>query len=312
MSSGFTLNETVIVSIKDITKGVYTVLNSKTGLIYTTRKGFLPAKISDIEVTHPEQFSVVLGPEEDISKQVGSTAPVYSLPLGISYMDRSMMSAVVFKSAFIEHRNNIGVPSAKKSVIPGKDNIYGKTYYSIGIPETWFKQLESRVFDIHGLPMTMNSAAHGKTHNGYVWFNANVAKNHEPTCSLVWAGKQRDRQLTALLTNFKQNIIGNVCCTVSLKRVVKNDKVFRSFTFSLKQVQVVYVTDISSPGLSTNVEFVNDIKEEVPDKFWSMVEKLTIKEDPSVSRRMLLSGSGLSASIDTNSTVIGGTTAVHQ
>ncbi|KAJ3218625.1 hypothetical protein HDU81_000556 [Chytriomyces hyalinus] len=321
MSSGLQFTETVKVSLRDslpkfapdpvlkLVPGVgdegYTSLNKKTGLVYTTPKGFLPSSVLDLEIQYPEHFSVALGNEEDISKQVGSSVPVYSLPVGISYKDGSMTSAIVFRDAIVEYRTNIGVPSSKKSVIPGKDNVYGKTYYSVGIPEERFNMMESKVKEVYGIEMAKDPLSRGKIHNGYVWVNANVSKNHEPVCSVIKNAKQRDGQLLALMINFKQNII-----------VIEGDNVVRSFTFSLKQMQVIDTTDTASPGLATNIEFAVDTKAEATDKFWETFERLNTKSEPTGTRRMLPTGMTGSTGETTivaghdSSTINGGTTVV--
>jgi len=232
--------------------GHYVRRDPISGLFNTTPHGFLSAHPSQDEAP----IGIVLGREEDISARVGATSPTYTLPAGIAYENTSAGSTFAFRDAIVEYRDNIGIRSTKPSKIAGKETVYLGSYASIGVPAKRFDWMVDSVEREHGLKMARDMK-YGKRHNGYVWITANIS-TIAPT-SVIVSSTGTDRVLLqGLVKQLKQHVMGIVCTTVSLRRVEENGELKRAFSFGLKCVQVLQTTKISSPPLSSTVEFIED------------------------------------------------------
>ncbi|KAH9806638.1 hypothetical protein DFH28DRAFT_1142715 [Melampsora americana] len=223
-----------------------------------TPDGFLPGELDEFDGEEDCRF-VVAAAEEDIAPKVNSNVPLITTLLGMAYPDGGECSSFVFKDAIVEYRENIGIVSTKASKIPGKVTSYMESYASVGFPTARFQWIKSQLEELHGLKLTDDPKITGTEHNGRLWFTANITGG-KPTAAIVKPdGTTTTISIFTLMGNVKKSLRGNVCVSLSLKRVVVNGVVYRGFSVGLKHMQVLEMTDDRSPGLANAVEFRADV-----------------------------------------------------
>lgn len=190
---------------------------------------------------------VVLGREENIQTRVGASRPTYTIPVGVGYPDSGILLCVVFGDAVVEYRPTISQEGKPSLMIPNRINAYMKTYASIGLPQARVDWMVNSILEAHEMKVTVDTPKFGTLHNGYCWVNANISNAHEPEGILISRGKATHVGLRSYMINGKKSLLGNVCVTMSLKRVVINENVVRTFGVAFKHIQIFGTTNLCSP-----------------------------------------------------------------
>jgi len=252
----------------------YVTTSTTSGLIIPTVKGFLPSELDEIDDSHDgNERTIVLGEEQDIAQNVKSPIPINLIGVGIGFPDGACVAAMHFRDAIVEYRSNIGVESKRANVIPGKSNIYMGSYASIGIPLKRYEWIIECIKDVHSLEMATSSKGVPQIYQGYAWFIANIPSGDSPVAVVVGQGKSERMSLISLLSALKVSVRGIVCTTATLKRVEEEGRLKRVLGFTLKGIQVVDQTTVSSPPLKTAVEFVEDPASNASAGIWDFVQK---------------------------------------
>ncbi|KAJ3020819.1 UNVERIFIED_CONTAM: hypothetical protein HDU68_009956 [Siphonaria sp. JEL0065] len=268
-----------------IGKGKYVALHPVSKVHYTLPPGFLPSKLDEYDSNADENAPlrlVIPGKEEDITKRVGSTTSTFTLPLMLAHPDEGVCSAFVMKDAIVAYRANIGKPSKKASVIPGKETIYMKSYAYIGLPADRVNWLISSLHDLHGLEIANTETYIGKFDGEYYWINTNISESVEPQVFIRDnSGETTITSMMAFMRATKKSFLGHACLTISLKRVEIEGKFMRALSFSFKSMQLVSFSDATGPALASSVEFVEDksaVATDEVNKALSMLKKLSMAE----------------------------------
>ncbi|KAJ3382886.1 hypothetical protein HDU92_004514 [Lobulomyces angularis] len=242
-----------------IAKGKYVMKNENTGMYVSTQDSILPAD-DDNDVNRGEPF-VLIGNEEDISGRLtGATRPIYTLPIGVGWNSGEKTSMFCFDDAILEYRKNIDKASGKINKATGTQPRYMVTYASIGIPIQRYKWLVEFALEAD---ISIIKGPKDQEHNNYLWINVNITRDYIPPMIVILASNQvkilgdSKQNLKSALMTAKKNFIGVVAMEINLKRSAGFTENKREYLLSpsLKMMQVIDETDISSPPLNKAVEF---------------------------------------------------------
>jgi hypothetical protein len=241
-------------------KDGFVALREASGIYVVRPKGVLPAHTDGLDENDDDKLPrfVALGKEENIQARVGASRPTYTIPVGIGYPDGSMVPSIVFADAIVEYRPTAGQEGKPSLVVPNRVNAYMKTYASIGLPRARVDAMVKSIADTHKIVVTVDTPKFGTLHNDYYWVNANISASHVPETIIVSKGKGIPVSTLSFMLNVPKSLLGNVCVTMSLKRVIVNETVVRTFGVAFKHIQVVEFTTISSPKLASTVELCID------------------------------------------------------
>ncbi|KAJ3220935.1 hypothetical protein HK099_003894 [Clydaea vesicula] len=242
-----------------IAKGKYVMKNENTGMYISTQNSILPA--DDANDTDNGEPFVLIGNEEDISGRLtGATRPIYTLPIGVGWNSGEKTSMFCFDDAILEYRKNIDKASGKINKATGTQPRYMVTYASIGIPMQRYKWLVEFALEAN---VTIIKGPKDQEHNNYLWINVNITRDYIPPMIVILASNQvkvlgdSKQNLKSALMTAKKNFIGVVAMEINLKRSAGFTENRREYLLSpsLKMMQVIDETDISSPPLNKAVEF---------------------------------------------------------
>ncbi|KAJ3083782.1 hypothetical protein HDU99_006285 [Rhizoclosmatium hyalinum] len=120
---------------------------------------------------------IVLTDEQDFTEKLNSEDRHISLATGgTMFEDFSVFDGILIKGAILEYRASVGKPpkagKGKYAKAKKDENIYGKEYLSIGIPEDIGNAVKDFIIHVHGL--SIDDKSFGNLQKGYYWQSNNA------------------------------------------------------------------------------------------------------------------------------------------
>ncbi|KAJ3297336.1 hypothetical protein HDU79_003951 [Rhizoclosmatium sp. JEL0117] len=148
------------------------------------KAGLLSEGIDDglIQFKDPPQSPpmwIVLSDETDLTQKLNQEHRHVSLATaGTMFQDFSVFEGILVKGAVMEYRECVGKLPKNRT----NQNIYGRDYLSVGIPEDIGNAVRDFIMHVHGL--SINDKSFGTLHQGFYWQSNNADYDKVPCIAM--------------------------------------------------------------------------------------------------------------------------------
>ncbi|KAJ3021556.1 UNVERIFIED_CONTAM: hypothetical protein HDU68_009574 [Siphonaria sp. JEL0065] len=220
------------------------------------KAGLLSEGVNEAQISYKKSavgpaMWVVLSDEQDFTQKLNSEDRHITLATGgTMFEDFSVFDGILIKSAILEYRPSVGKPpkagKGKYARAKKDENIYGKEYLSIGIPEDIGNAVKDYITHVHGL--TIDDKSFGNLQKGYYWQSNNADYDKIPCIVMNDRGEVKTLTPAHALEAAGKHLIGDAHFIIKTVRGSPfdnpNSNPPTKVTFTLAMFQIEKTTSI--------------------------------------------------------------------